>query len=128
MVSKISHGVRTSVETFYQHSYSNPVDGNFVFAYRITIENQNTFSIKLLHRHWRIFDSIGFYKEVDGEGVVGVTPVINPNKKYQYVSSCQLNSEMGCMSGAYEMENLYTKELFKVIIPTFELIAPLKMN
>lgn len=128
MISKISEGVLTSVETFYQANYSNPADNNFVFAYRITIENHNIFSVKLLRRHWHIFDSNGTYKEVEGEGVVGVQPVIPPTEKHQYVSSCSLHSEMGRMSGTYEMQNLNTKTLFNVIIPSFELIAPSKMN
>ena len=37
MVSKISEGIEISVETFYQPDYSNPVSGEFMFAYRINI-------------------------------------------------------------------------------------------
>lgn len=128
LISKISEGILTSVETFYQTNYSNPVENNFVFAYRITIENHNAFSVKLLRRHWHIFDSNGTYKEVEGDGVVGIQPIIQPTEKHQYVSSCSLHSEMGRMSGTYQMENLNTQKLFSVIIPSFELIAPLKMN
>ena len=47
MTSKISEGVRISVETFYQQDYSNPMAGEYMFAYRITIENNNTFPVKL---------------------------------------------------------------------------------
>ncbi len=57
MVSKISEGIEVSVETFYQPDYSNPVSGEYMFAYRITIENHNNFSVKLLRRHWYIIDS-----------------------------------------------------------------------
>lgn len=128
VISKISEGILTSVETFYQTNYSNPVENNFVFAYRITIENHNSFPVKLLRRHWHIFDSNGTYKEVEGDGVVGIQPIIQSTEKHQYVSSCSLHSEMGRMSGTYQMENLNTQKLFSVIIPSFELIAPLKMN
>ena len=128
MVSKISEGVEITVESFYQADYSNPAGNEFMFAYRITIENHNNFSVKLLQRHWKIFDSTGEYKEVEGEGVVGVQPVMQQGKQFQYVSGCSLRSEMGRMFGTYEMENLNTKNIFKVKIPPFDLVAPLKLN
>ena len=67
MVSKISEGVKISVETFYQPDYSNPQSSEFMFAYRITIENNNSFAVKLLRRHWFIFDSDSTHREVEGE-------------------------------------------------------------
>lgn len=128
MVSKISEGVEITVETFYQPDYSNPVEQEFMFAYRITIENRNAFPVKLLKRHWHIFDSSGSMKEVEGEGVVGVQPMIQPADKYQYVSGCNLKTEMGSMQGHYIMENMLNKKQFRVNIPMFELIAPFKYN
>lgn len=128
MVTKISEGVQISVETFYQAEYSNPVNHEFMFAYRITIENHNSFSVRLLDRKWNIFDSDGQTREVEGEGVVGVQPVIEAGKQFQYVSGCNLRTEMGRMQGQYRMENLNTKKPFSVNIPPFEMIVPLKMN
>lgn len=128
MTSKISEGVRISVETFYQQDYSNPMAGEYMFAYRITIENNNTFPVKLLRRHWHIFDSNGQYREVEGDGVVGVQPTLNPAEQYQYVSGCNLRSEMGKMHGTYLMENLLSKQNFSVNIPVFEMQVPFKMN
>ncbi|MBI1782103.1 MAG: Co2+/Mg2+ efflux protein ApaG [Sphingobacteriales bacterium] len=128
MTSKISEGVRISVETFYQQDYSNPMAGEYMFAYRITIENNNTFSVKLLRRHWHIFDSNSQHREVEGDGVVGVQPILNPGEQYQYVSGCNLRTEMGKMHGTYLMENLNSKQNFSVNIPLFEMIVPFKMN
>ena len=128
MISKISEGVEVTVETFYQPDYSNPVNSEFMFAYRITIENHNKFTVKLLQRQWYIFDSNGQQREVDGEGVVGVQPVLNPGQQFQYVSGCNLKTEMGRMYGYYLMENQHTKNNFKVKIPAFEMIAPFKNN
>ncbi len=128
MVSEISQGVKISVETYYQPEYSNPLTGEYMFAYRITIENSNTYPVKLLRRHWNIFDSNGSYKDVDGEGVVGVMPVIQPGDQYQYVSGCNLKTEMGKMMGYYLMENLKNKQQFEAVIPEFEMIAPFKNN
>jgi len=128
MVSKISEGVEVSVETFYQSDYSNPIQSEYMFAYRISIENHNAFPVKLLRRHWHIFDSNGSNREVEGEGVVGVQPQLQAGEKYSYVSGCNLRTEMGRMSGTYLMENLDTGNLFDVNIPAFEMVAPFKGN
>ncbi len=128
MVSKISEGVSISVETFYQAEYSDPAANEFTFAYRITIENKNDFTIKLLSRKWFIFDSCSEDKEVEGDGVVGVQPVLQSGQQFQYVSGCSLRSELGRMSGYYIMENLRDKSEFEVKIPPFDLIAPMKFN
>jgi ApaG protein len=128
MVSKISEGVEISVETFYQADYSNPLNSEYMFAYRITIENHNNFTVKLLRRQWYIFDSNGEHREVEGEGVVGVQPVLKPGENYQYVSGCNLRTEMGKMHGAYQMQNENSKQLFSVNIPAFEMVVPTKMN
>jgi ApaG protein len=128
MVSKVSEGIEISVETFYQPDYSNPLQSEFMFAYRISIENKNSFPVKLHRRHWQIFDSNGQNREVEGEGVVGVQPTLNPGEKYQYVSGCNLRTEMGRMIGSYQMENLSTKKIFDVAIPSFEMVVPFKNN
>lgn len=128
MVSKVSEGIEISVETFYQPDYSNPLQSEFMFAYRISIENQNNFPVKLHRRHWQIFDSNGQNREVEGEGVVGVQPTLNPGEKYQYVSGCNLRTEMGRMVGTYQMENLNTRKIFEVTIPSFEMVVPFKNN
>lgn len=128
MISKVSEGVTISVETFYQPQHSNAEVSEFMFAYRVTIENNNKYPIKLLSRHWDIFDSDGSRREVEGEGVIGVQPSIESGTKYQYISGCNLHTEMGKMHGTYLMENIYSKKKFIVNIPAFEMIAPEKMN
>jgi len=60
--------------------------------------------------------------------VVGVQPTLNPEERYQYVSGCNLRTEMGKMHGTYIMENLNNKKTFEVNIPTFEMIVPFKMS
>ena len=128
MVSMVTEGVQVSVETFYQPDFSDQLQMEFMFAYRVTLENHNNFPVKLHRRHWYIFDSNGTKKEVEGEGVIGVQPTIEPGETYQYISGCNLRSELGKMFGTYEMENVYTQEHFTVSIPAFEMIAPCKFN
>ena len=124
----ISEGVKVSVETFYQADYSNPLQSEFMFAYRISLENHNAFPVKLHRRHWYIFDSNCSNREVEGEGVIGIQPTLQSGESYQYVSGCNLRTEMGKMHGTYQMENLHSKQMFDVSIPSFEMIVPMKNN
>ena|SRR5690606_28686405 len=128
MVSQITEGIKIMVETFYQAEESNAIYSDFLFAYRISIENLSEHPVKLLNRRWEIFDSVGFKKEVAGPGVVGEQPVLEPREIYRYVSACQLKSEIGKMTGRYQFQDKYNNRLFDVIIPTFELIVPAKLN
>lgn len=128
MVTKITEGVKISVETFYQDEYSQPFSNEYMFAYRITIENQSDHAIQLLRRHWYVFDSCGVTREVEGEGVVGLQPVIEPGKSHQYVSGSHLKTEIGKMYGTYLIERVEDGKRFKVNIPEFQLVAPFKMN
>lgn len=128
MNSAITSGIEITVETFYQQEYSNPLQHEYMFAYRITIENHNAYTVQLLNRHWHIFDSNGEFREVEGDGVIGQQPVLNQGENFQYVSGCQLRSEMGTMHGIYEMVNLNNLKKFNVDIPKFQLESPTKAN
>ena len=128
MTTKITEGIKISVETFYQDEYSQPLNNEFMFAYRVSIENQSEQTIRVLRRHWYVFDSNGNTREVEGEGVVGLQPVIEPGKTHQYVSGSHLKTEMGRMHGTYLIERIVDGKRFKVNIPEFQLIAPFKMN
>ncbi|TAD86826.1 MAG: Co2+/Mg2+ efflux protein ApaG [Bacteroidetes bacterium] len=126
--SLTTKGVKITVEVFYQPDQSLPMRQEFVFAYRITLQNDNAFSVQLLRRQWYIFDSVGEYSQVEGEGVVGQQPVLTPGETYTYVSGCHLKSDMGKMWGHYSLQILHSQELIKVEIPKFEMIAPMKGN
>lgn len=128
MVTKITDGVKISVETIYQPEYSNPANEHFMFAYRVNIENLTENTVQLLNRRWLIFDSNGTKREVEGEGVVGQQPVIEPGDNHEYVSGCNLKTDMGSMKGSYEMERIVDGLRFRVNIPEFYLIAPYKLN
>ena len=84
--------------------------------------------MQLLKRHWEIFDSGDQIRFVDGDGVVGETPVIAPGGKFQYNSGCNLTSEIGNMKGYYTLVKLLDQEELKIAIPQFDLIVPAKLN
>ena len=128
MVAQITEGVKVSVETTYQPEYSNPANEHFMFAYKVSIENLSNYSVQLISRHWEIFDSNGTKRAVEGEGVVGLQPIILPGNRHEYVSGCNLKTDIGSMKGTYQMKRLVDEALFKVKIPEFTLIAPFKLN
>lgn len=128
MVTAITEGIKISVETMYQEEYSNPAQDQYMFAYRIEIENLSDYTIQLLRRQWFIFDSAGTMKEVEGPGVVGVQPVLEPGQVHAYVSGCQLSTDIGSMRGNYSMVRVATDSPFKVDIPEFALIVPYRLN
>jgi len=128
MVTAITQGVKISVDTVYQEEYSNPEKEHFMFAYQITIENLSDYSIQLMRRQWFIFDSNGTQRDVEGEGVVGIQPVIEPGESHSYVSGCNLTTDIGSMSGNYLMHRIADQSDFTVNIPEFQLIVPYRLN
>jgi ApaG protein len=128
MVTAITQGIKISVDTIYQDEYSNPEKEYFMFAYQISIENLSDYAIRLMRRQWFIFDSNGTRREVEGEGVVGLQPVIEAGESYSYVSGCNLTTDMGAMSGNYLMHRVADHTDFTVDIPEFELIVPYRLN
>ncbi|MBJ6118400.1 Co2+/Mg2+ efflux protein ApaG [Pontibacter sp. BT310] len=128
MDTKTTEGVKVTVTTNYLPDYSSPVQQHFVFAYKITIENKSEFTVKLLRRHWYIHDATGTVREVEGEGVVGQQPTLEPGESHEYVSGCNLKTGIGKMSGTYLMERLVDGKQFYATIPEFTLIVPYKLN
>lgn len=128
MVTQITDGIKITVITAYQASYSNVEQNHYVFTYDIAIENKSDFTVQLIKRHWTIFDSNGEIRQVEGEGVVGQQPILEPSQSHRYVSGCNLKTNIGKMHGFYEMERQIDGTKFKVTIPEFNLIVPYKLN
>jgi ApaG protein len=77
----------------------------------------------VLRRRWEIYDAGETLKIIEGDGVVGQQPVLEPGATHQYVSGCNLRSGMGKMKGKYEVEMLMDGKIIEVGIPEFLLIA-----
>ena len=128
MNSIITHGIEISVQTQYYAPQSSPKEGHYFFVYEITITNKSEYTVKLLKRHWDITDCFGNKKQVDGEGVIGETPTLEPNESFSYNSGCDFITEIGKMSGFYTMRKMVDKSEFKVTIPEFVMVLPAKLN
>ncbi len=128
MNALITRDIKVSVEVFYQPFQSQPRAERFIFAYRIHIENMGRETVQLQRRHWFISDSDGERREVEGPGVIGQTPILQPGESHSYESWCPLRTEIGKMGGFFTMMNLRTKQKFEVRVPDFKMIAPFKGN
>jgi ApaG protein len=113
--------VRASVS--FLPEQSEPERGRWFWAYHIRIENEGDAPVQLLSRQWKITDGHGTVHHVEGEGVVGEQPVVQPGKSYDYVSGCPLSTPTGVMEGYYAMVDASGRS-FKIAIPRFALVAP----
>ena len=102
---------------------SRPASGKYVWSYTVEIENQSDLTWTLTMRHWDIIDSQGRRQIVDGEGVVGQTPRLEPGERFQYTSGAPLSAPSGMMSGMYTFEGDDGGELL-ARVPTFSLDSP----
>ena len=119
----ITRNIAVSVEPAYLEANSSPGSSQYVWAYRVTIENQGRETVQLLSRHWMITNARGELNEVKGPGVVGEQPVLKPGESYEYTSGAPLNTPWGMMGGSYQMES-ESGERFDIEIPTFSLDSP----
>ncbi|GGZ26683.1 Co2+/Mg2+ efflux protein ApaG [Echinicola pacifica] len=128
MVTAITNGIKVTVDATYQPEYSSPQQHHFVFTYKVIIENNSPATVQLMSRKWEINDAGMPIKIVEGEGVIGQQPVLEPGATHQYVSGCNLRSGMGKMKGSYFMERLQDGKLLVITIPEFQLISSIFHN
>ena len=121
--SETTEGVIVRVSVSYLAEQSEPRRGRWFWAYHVRIENEGTRAVQLLTRRWVITDGRGARHSVEGEGVVGEQPLIEPGGSYDYVSGCPLATPSGAMQGSYQMIGVDGAP-FDVTIPRFELLAP----
>jgi len=118
-----TRGVTVRVSVSYLSDQSEPERGRWFWAYHIRIENDGNEIVQLLTRHWVITDGRGARHTVEGEGVVGEQPLIEPGSSYDYVSGCPLATPTGAMQGSYHVI-AGDGSTFDVAIPRFALTAP----
>ncbi|MGQ4584618.1 Co2+/Mg2+ efflux protein ApaG [Lysobacter sp. F60174L2] len=103
MERSTEYAVDIDVATRYLDDQSEPAQDRYVFAYTIQIRNRGTVGARLLSRHWVITDANGKVQEVQGEGVVGEQPWLQPGEGFEYTSGAVLETDLGTMEGSYAM-------------------------
>jgi ApaG protein len=122
-----TEGVRVEVESFYDAERSAPHESYFFFAYRVRISNHGEGRVQLLSRRWVITDADGREERVEGPGVVGQQPILDPGQAFVYTSFCPLKTPLGWMRGSYRMVRT-DGATFDAAIAPFALAVPHAVN
>ena len=123
LYEKTTANITVTVEPVYLAEQSRPDNHHYVWAYRVRIYNRGTEAVQLHSRYWRITDSNGAVQEVEGEGVVGKQPLLQPGESFEYTSGTPLNTPGGIMLGHYRMRRRNGED-FLIDIPAFSLDSP----
>lgn len=122
-----TRGIRVTVEARFAPEYSHPHQGLWFFFYTVTLSNEGDETAQLLRRHWVITDGEGRTEDVEGPGVVGEQPTLEPGQSFRYTSGCPLPTPFGSMRGTYLMQTP-SGARFDARIATFELSGPYTVN
>jgi ApaG protein len=116
-------GITIRVSPNFLEEQSQVQSGRWFWSYHIRIENHSGEPVQLLTRHWKITDGRGNLSHVDGDGVIGEQPVLEPEGSHDYVSGCPLPTPSGSMEGHFRFIRA-DGGTFLAEIPRFALIAP----
>ncbi len=119
---RITSGIRVSVRPSYLGERSNPMRGQFVFAYQVRIENVGDEGAQLRTRRRLIHDESIGDSVVQGDAVVGEQPYLLPGQVHEYGSFCALKAPSGWMEGEYRFLR-DDGSSFLAFIPRFTLAA-----
>ena len=128
MSDTTTRGVRIMVRPRFIPEQSDPDNGQWLFAYHITISNTGEHTVQLISRHWVITNGEGKVEEVRGPGVVGYQPVLKPGEQFEYTSGCPLTTPVGTMHGEFNMVLPDSGEKFDARIDPFRLAVPKALN
>ena len=79
--------------------------------------------VQLLQRPWVFSAANGKAQEVHGDGVVGQTPILQPDETFRYTSSALIESSVGTMQGYYTFID-HDGQTFDAPIERFTLSIP----
>ena len=119
----VTDGLRVEVDARYSPENSQPAANQWFFVYSVRISNEGGETCQLISRHWIIRDATGRLEEVQGDGVIGEQPVLEPGDSFEYTSGCPLPTPFGSMEGTYQMVTEAGSH-FDAEIARFELREP----
>ena len=125
MSDTTTRGIRIQIHS--EHLADQDDRETWYFSYHVRISNVGSESAQLVSREWIITDGNGNVQRVQGPGVVGEFPLLEPGEVFEYTSFCPLPTSMGTMHGAYTMRTRAGEE-FPAQIDPFTLAAPGVVN
>jgi ApaG protein len=125
MSDTTTRDIRVEVQSEYLAERSDR--DTYYFAYHVRISNHGNETAQLVSREWIITDADGNVERVEGPGVVGEFPLLEPGESFEYTSFCPLPTSMGTMHGSYTMRSR-EGESFQAEIAPFTLAVPGVVN
>jgi len=122
MTASARYQFQVQVQPRYLADQSAPGQGQYFFAYTITIRNTGQVAAQLIARTWNINDAQGHHEKVKGLGVVGHQPLFQPGEAFEYTSGTRLRTPTGTMHGSFFCV-AEDGEKFDVDVPMFVLDA-----
>lgn len=92
---------RVTATPHYLADQSAPEQGQYIFAYTITITNTGQVAAQLIARTWNVNDANGHTERIKGLGVVGQQPLLKPGESFEYSSGTRLRTPTGTMHGSF---------------------------
>ncbi len=116
--------LRVTVDNvLYQPQVATPPDRPHCFVYFISIHNDTETPVTIKGRKWVVTNERGEVTAVEGEGVVGQYPSIQPGEKFSYNSFHLLDTKSAVAEGSYlGIDSMGRAALTR--IPRFEMTVP----
>jgi len=109
-------------DVIYMPSLDAPDDKPHPFVYFITIVNDSTESVRIMGRKWVVREENGEMTVVEGEGVVGQTPALEPGTNFSY-NSYHVSADEALVKGSFFAITAGGHNV-RVSIPEFKLELP----
>jgi ApaG protein len=117
-------GLRVTIDrVVFQPGAHAPPDRPHCFVYFVTIHNDSDVPVTIKGRKWVVRAEDGEVTVVEGDGVVGQTPLILPGDSFTYNSFHLLRTKMAVAEGAYLGLDAIGRSVF-TRIPPFRLVVP----
>ncbi len=121
-------GLRVTVDrVLYQPQVNASADYPHCFVYFISIHNDSEVAVTIRGRKWVVTNERGEITAVEGDGVVGQHPRIEPSAVFSYNSFHLLDTVRAVAEGSYlGVVALGRKVVTR--IPRFEMVVPAEMR
>lgn len=117
-------GLRVEIDdVVYQPQFSILADQPHCFVYYITIHNESETIVTIKGRKWVVKESSGEVTAVEGDGVVGEFPRLEPGQKFNYNSSHVFSSQKAMATGSYLGVDGFGNKII-TRIPEFVMVVP----
>ena len=107
----------------YQAEAQTPPDRPHCFVYFISIHNHSNVAVTIKGRKWIVRNAAGEVTAVEGDGVVGQFPTIEPGEKFSYNSYHLFDTPTAVAEGSYLGTDAEGRKVI-TRIPRFEMVVP----